>query len=120
MREVDDLSIREAVLVAQDLASYGSDLGRRGSIVSLVQAVRERVERVRLLYLYPSDLSDELIDVVLEGGLPYFDLSLQHVTRNHLRRMRRWGDGESFPLSHLGCGHGDTFATRSRSVGTNR
>ena len=96
LSEVDDLSIREAVLVAQDLASYGSDLGRRGSIVSLVQAVRERVERVRLLYLYPSDLSDQLIDVVLEGGLPYFDLSLQHVTRNHLRRMRRWGDGERF------------------------
>ena len=94
--EIDDLSIREAVLVAQDLASYGSDLGRRGSIVSLVNAVRERVERVRLLYLYPSDLSDELIEAVLAGGLPYFDLSLQHVTRSHLRRMRRWGDGGKF------------------------
>jgi len=83
-------------LVAQDLASYGSDLGKRGSIVSLVNAVRERVERVRLLYLYPSDLSDKLIDAMLDSGLPYFDLSLQHVTRNHLRRMRRWGDGERF------------------------
>jgi len=96
LREVDDLSIREVVLVAQDLASYGSDLGKRGSIVSLVHAVRERVERVRLLYLYPSDLSDQLIDAMLDSGLPYFDLSLQHVTRNHLRRMRRWGDGERF------------------------
>jgi ribosomal protein S12 methylthiotransferase len=96
LREVDDLSIREVVLVAQDLASYGSDLGKRGSIVSLVNAVRERVERVRLLYLYPSDLSDKLIDAMLDSGLPYFDLSLQHVTRNHLRRMRRWGDGERF------------------------
>ncbi|MBM45817.1 MAG: 30S ribosomal protein S12 methylthiotransferase RimO [Acidimicrobiaceae bacterium] len=96
LREVDDLSVREVVLVAQDLASYGSDLGKRGSIVSLVHAVRERVERVRLLYLYPSDLSDQLIDAMLDSGLPYFDLSLQHVTRNHLRRMRRWGDGERF------------------------
>ena len=57
---------------------------------------RERVERVRLLYLYPSDLSDELIEAILASGLPYFDLSLQHVTRSHLRRMRRWGDGGKF------------------------
>jgi len=38
---------------------------------------------------------------VLEGGLPYFDLSLQHVTRSHLRRMRRWGDGKKF-LERIG------------------
>ncbi len=59
--EVDQLEAREIVLVAQDLASYGKDrpdeLGA-GSIVPLVRAVAERVDRVRLLYLYPSDLSD--------------------------------------------------------------
>jgi ribosomal protein S12 methylthiotransferase len=54
------------------------------------------VERVRLLYLYPSDLSDELIDAILATGVPYFDLSLQHVSKEHLRRMRRWGDGGRF------------------------
>ena len=52
--------------------------------------------RVRLLYLYPSDLSDELIDVVTESSVPYFDLSLQHVSKALLRRMRRWGDGDRF------------------------
>jgi ribosomal protein S12 methylthiotransferase len=49
-----------------------------------------------LLYLYPSDLSDELIDAICGTGVPYFDLSLQHVSKAHLRRMRRWGDGERF------------------------
>jgi ribosomal protein S12 methylthiotransferase len=49
-----------------------------------------------LLYLYPSDLSDELIEAILATGVPYFDLSLQHVSKPHLRRMRRWGDGERF------------------------
>ena len=97
--EVDELGAREIVLVAQDLASYGKDrpdeLGA-GAIVPLVRAVGERVPRVRLLYLYPSDLSDELIDVVCESSVPYFDLSLQHVSRSLLRRMRRWGDGERF------------------------
>jgi ribosomal protein S12 methylthiotransferase len=51
---------------------------------------------VRLLYLYPSDLSDDLIDAICETGVPYFDLSLQHVSKPLLRRMRRWGDGERF------------------------
>ncbi|MEC7873758.1 MAG: 30S ribosomal protein S12 methylthiotransferase RimO [Actinomycetota bacterium] len=96
LREVDELEAREIVLVAQDLASYGADRGHRGSIVSLVNAVAKRVDRVRLLYLYPSDLTDELVEAVLSTGVPYFDLSLQHVAKAHLRRMRRWGDGERF------------------------
>ena len=94
--EVDDLDVREVVLVAQDLASFGNDRRERGSIVSLVEAVAERVDRVRLLYLYPSDLNDELIEAILSTGVAYFDLSLQHVSKAHLRRMRRWGDGGRF------------------------
>jgi len=54
------------------------------------------VDRVRLLYLYPSDLDDALIDAICSTGVPYFDLSLQHVSRTLLRRMRRWGDGDRF------------------------
>ena len=99
LAEVDELGVREIVLVAQDLASYGKDVPElgAGSIVPLVRAVAERVERVRLLYLYPSDLSDELIDVIGGvSGVPYYDLSLQHVSKGLLRRMRRWGDGERF------------------------
>lgn len=99
LREVDDLQAREIVLVAQDLASYGrdrpTDLGA-GSIVPLVRAVTQRVDRTRLLYLYPSDLSDDLVDAICETGVPYFDLSLQHVSKPLLRRMRRWGDGQRF------------------------
>jgi len=95
--EVDALGAKEVVLVAQDLASYGRDQGvGERSIEMLVQSVAERVPRVRLLYLYPSDLNDGLIDVILATGLPYFDLSLQHVSRPLLRRMRRWGSGDRF------------------------
>jgi len=61
-----------------------------------VQAVAERADRVRLLYLYPSDLTPALVDAVLATGVPYFDLSLQHVSKPLLRRMRRWGDGDRF------------------------
>jgi ribosomal protein S12 methylthiotransferase len=99
LTEVEQLEVREIVLIAQDLASYGKDrpdeLGA-GSIVQLVRDVAAMADWVRLLYLYPSDLSDELIDAILDTGVPYFDLSLQHASKEHLRRMKRWGDGPRF------------------------
>jgi ribosomal protein S12 methylthiotransferase len=92
-----DGGVREIVLVAQDLAAYGRDQGQgRREIVPLVHEVAGRVDRVRLLYLYPSDLTDGLIDAICGSGVPYFDLSLQHVSRPLMRRMRRWGDGGRF------------------------
>ncbi len=92
-----DRPVSEVVLVAQDLASYGRDQGQgERRIVPLVRAVAERVPWVRLLYLYPSDLTDELVDTVIATGVPYFDLSLQHVSPPLLRRMRRWGSGQVF------------------------
>ncbi|MGV3759864.1 MAG: 30S ribosomal protein S12 methylthiotransferase RimO [Actinomycetota bacterium] len=98
--EVEDLAdggVREIVLVAQDLASYGRDQGRGSkAIIPLVEAVAARVDRVRLLYLYPSDLDDRLIEAILATGVPYFDLSLQHVSAPLVRRMRRWGSGPRF------------------------
>ncbi len=95
--EVDQLQVREVVLVAQDLAAYGRDQGvGERSIIPLVEAVADRVDRTRLLYLYPSDLTDGLIDAILATGVPYFDLSLQHVSAPLVRRMRRWGNGEKY------------------------
>jgi ribosomal protein S12 methylthiotransferase len=99
LEEVDQLGAKEIVLVAQDLASYGVDepesLGA-GAIVDLVKAVTKKTKRTRLLYLYPSDLTDNLVDAILRTDVPYFDLSLQHVSKTLLRRMRRWGDGDRF------------------------
>ena len=97
LAEVEQLDAVEIVLVAQDLASYGRDQGSgERRIVPLVEAVSDRAARTRLLYLYPSDLNDTLIDAICATGVPYFDLSLQHVSASLLRRMRRWGDGERF------------------------
>ena len=107
-RSVDDvlaeaaaLEVREVVLVAQDLAAYGRDQGKgERRLVPLVRALSggavPDIERVRLLYLYPSDLTDDLVEAVVGTGVPYFDLSLQHASRPLLRRMRRWGDAERF------------------------
>ncbi len=95
--EAEQTEAREIVLVAQDLAAFGRDQGvGERQIVELVEAVSQKVDWVRLLYLYPSDLNDRLIDTICATGVPYFDLSLQHVSRPLVRRMRRWGSGEIF------------------------
>jgi ribosomal protein S12 methylthiotransferase len=115
LAEVDQLAgpdgtLREVVLVAQDLSSFALDrssgrtvpridgpaVGGHRPIVELVGAVAERVDWVRLLYLYPSTLDDALVEAILATGVPYFDLSLQHVSRPLLKRMRRWGEGDRF------------------------
>lgn len=102
LEEVEQLQAQEIVLVAQDLAAFGRDQGvGERSIVPLVSAVSERVRRTRLLYLYPSDLTDGLIDAICATGVPYFDLSLQHVSPPLVRRMRRWGNGDKF-LARIG------------------
>ncbi len=96
-RALADGGVREIVLVAQDLASYGRDQGvGTKEIIPLVDEVAAVVDRVRLLYLYPSELTDGLIDAICRTGVPYFDLSLQHVSRPLVRRMRRWGDGRRY------------------------
>jgi len=88
---------REIVLVAQDLASYGRDQGQGSrQLVPLLDELSSVVDRVRLLYLYPSELNDDLIEAICGTGVAYFDLSLQHVSRPLVRRMRRWGDGERY------------------------
>ncbi len=99
--EIAGLGVKEVILVAQDLASYGRDIQMPGAIVDLVGAAAELVERVRLLYLYPSSLTGALVDAICATGIAYFDLSLQHVSPPLMRRMRRWGNGERF-LARIG------------------
>ena len=109
-RSLVEGGVREVVLIAQDLASWGHDRRRAGRgepvevldeggaqpLIDLTRAVRREVERVRLLYLYPSGLTSGLIEAILETGVAYFDLSLQHASRSLVRGMRRWGDADRF------------------------
>jgi ribosomal protein S12 methylthiotransferase len=94
--------VREIVLVAQDLASYGRDAGSPGALAPLLRSLdrlsSEGLARVRLLYLYPSQVRDPLLGTMLDLAtpVPYFDLSLQHASEPLLRSMRRWGSGQRF------------------------
>lgn len=109
-RQLVDGGVKELVLIAQDLASWGNDRRRSAlgeavevldeggtqPLIELTQRLASEVDRVRLLYLYPSGLTSGLIETILSTGVPYFDLSLQHVSKPLMRRMRRWGDGDRF------------------------
>ncbi|MEX1004447.1 MAG: 30S ribosomal protein S12 methylthiotransferase RimO [Acidimicrobiia bacterium] len=103
------VGVREVVLVAQDLAAYGRDLGRvtGGSgaegapgIVDLLHSVTdvEGLDRIRLLYLYPKEIRDSLIAEMASNPViaSYFDLSLQHASQRLLRAMRRPGSGDRY------------------------
>ncbi|MDQ1521998.1 MAG: ribosomal protein methylthiotransferase [Actinomycetota bacterium] len=93
---------REIVLVAQDLAWYGRDVGEVGALSELLTRLDalagDGLARQRLLYLYPSEVRAPLLDRMLElpTVAPYFDLSLQHASGPLLRRMKRWGSGDRF------------------------
>ena len=102
-RQLVDGGVAEIVLVAQDLAWYGRDVGEPGSLAPLLRRLDNELgpaglRRVRLLYLYPSEVRDPLVSTMLEldAVVPYFDLSLQHADRALLARMKRWGSGDRF------------------------
>jgi ribosomal protein S12 methylthiotransferase len=102
VRSLVQQGVAEIVLVAQDLAWYGRDAGEPGSLAPLLRRLdplrADGLARVRLLYLYPSEVHDPLVTTMLElpSVVPYFDLSLQHAAPGLLRRMKRWGSGDRF------------------------
>ena len=96
LSEIEMMELSEVVLVAQDLASYGKDQEGNHGILELYNEVTKMVSWVRLLYLYPSSLNRHLIASIAGSAVPYFDLSLQHVSKPLLRRMRRWGNADKF------------------------
>jgi ribosomal protein S12 methylthiotransferase len=102
VRALVERGAAEIVLVAQDLAWYGRDAGEPGSLAPLLRRLdplrAHGLARVRLLYLYPSEVKDPLVSTMLElpSVVPYFDLSLQHAAPGLLRSMKRWGSGERF------------------------
>ncbi|MDD4352106.1 MAG: 30S ribosomal protein S12 methylthiotransferase RimO [Candidatus Gracilibacteria bacterium] len=82
--------VKELILVAQDVGNYGADLDL--ALVCLLREIEKLpVEWIRLLYLYPERISDELLSFIAKSKkvLPYFDMPLQHAADSVLRRMGR-------------------------------
>ncbi len=88
-----EAGVVEINLVSQDTSAYGADLSDGSDIVTLVHAL-DRVEGlqwVRIHYLYPDGVPDELLHAMadLKKLVPYLDIPIQHAAANMLKRMRR-------------------------------
>lgn len=99
--------VRELVLVSENTTSYGKDLGAwnghpggRSLAPHLLRALADvdGIERIRLMYLQPAELREDLLEAIasIDEVANYFDLSLQHVSPDVLRRMARSGSPDRF------------------------
>lgn len=108
-RPVDDIltearwlaseGVKEVLLVSENTSSYGKDLGGASLEMLLPQLARvDGLEWIRVSYLQPAELRPSMLEAMLSTDkvVPYFDLSFQHASAPVLRRMRRFGDPDSF------------------------
>jgi ribosomal protein S12 methylthiotransferase RimO len=92
--------VRELFLVSENSTSYGKDLGDLRLLETLLPelAAVDGIDRVRVSYLQPAETRPGLVETIASapGVSRYYDLSFQHASGPVLRRMRRFGDGDSF------------------------
>ena len=92
--------IQELVVISQDTTKYGIDLEPKTSITQLLkQLIDLGFPSIRLLYLYPDEIEDDLIELIKNNQnviSPYFDIPLQHASNNVLKNMNRRGNKEQY------------------------
>ena len=92
--------VRELLLISQDTTFFGIDRGERGGLARLLRRLNDvpDLEWIRLLYLYPTTITDDVLDAMAECEkvCNYIDLPLQHASADVLRRMRRPGNGDAY------------------------
>jgi ribosomal protein S12 methylthiotransferase len=91
---------RELLLISQDTTFFGRDRHERGALSRLLRRLNEvdGLSWIRLLYLYPTTVTDDVLDAMAECDkvCKYIDLPLQHASADVLRRMRRPGNREVY------------------------
>ncbi len=85
--------VKEVILIAQDLTYYGMDIYKENKLHELIREISkvDGVEWIRLLYCYPEEITDELIEEIATNDkvVKYLDLPIQHISNNILRKMAR-------------------------------
>ena len=91
--------VKELILVAQDSSRYGEDLGKQDALARLLRELShvDGIEWVRVMYTYPTHISDAFLDVLAEEpkAVKYLDMPLQHASQNVLKLMKRGGNRKS-------------------------
>jgi ribosomal protein S12 methylthiotransferase len=87
--------VKELILVAQDSSRYGEDLGKQDALAHLLRELShtDGIEWVRVMYTYPTHISDEFLKVLAQEpkAVKYLDMPLQHASQNVLKLMKRGG-----------------------------
>jgi ribosomal protein S12 methylthiotransferase len=87
--------VKELLLISQDTTFYGNDRGERGALARLLRSLNavDGIEWIRMLYLYPTTIGDDVLDAMaeLDKVCRYVDLPLQHASDAVLKRMKRPG-----------------------------
>ena len=87
--------VKELLLISQDTSFYGVDRGERGALARLLRDLNriDGLEWIRMLYLYPTTIGDDVLDAMAESEkvCKYIDLPLQHASDAVLKRMKRPG-----------------------------
>lgn len=89
---------KEINLISQDTTRFGSDYSpdKKSLLPELISEISKisGIRMIRFLYLYPDEVTDELLDVVKANPLivPYFDIPIQHISTSVLKKMNRRGD----------------------------
>ena len=98
IRSLAEQGVREHILVAQDTTRYGTETHEHTTLPDLMRkaAAIDGVDWLRVLYCYPDETSEELLDVLAEteNVCPYLDIPIQHINPELLRRMHRRGTRE--------------------------
>jgi ribosomal protein S12 methylthiotransferase len=99
-RQLAAQGVKELLLISQDSTFYGIDRGERGALPALLRALNDvqGIEWIRLLYLYPTTITGDVIDAIadLDKVVKYIDLPLQHASDPVLKRMKRPGTRKSY------------------------
>lgn len=96
LEEVNTLAnngVKEIILIAQDLTYYGMDIYNKKELHSLIKEISniDKVEWIRLLYCYPEEITEELIEEIANNKkvVKYLDVPIQHISNNVLKKMAR-------------------------------
>ena len=99
VHQLAEEGIKEIILVAQDSSRYGEDLGKQDALARLLRELShvDGIEWVRVMYTYPTHISDAFLDVLAEEpkAVKYLDMPLQHASQNVLKLMKRGGNRKS-------------------------
>ncbi len=94
-RSLAGQGVKEIIIIAQDPTQYGYDLPEKPELVTLLKEIEkiEGIRWIRILYLYPTSISDELLNVI-KNRTKYANILIYHSSTVNIKYLKPWEEGE--------------------------